>query len=319
MTEDGEGTEFAEGVDALAAFVAARAKNADERDTGGFGGERVVNIVAEVDGRLGRATGENFEQALRVGFRAGDVIGGDDAAEIFASFAAVEGVRHFVPNAAGEDSEFRFFCEALQAGARQKPFLASDEAIAIRSPIDFEEPLLHFCVLLLAAKRLDPSGRKFPIVVIAGKILPFVKLLVSDALAGEMADGLEDRFVKGFVDVDEDAIDIENDNFREFPDPCHPFLRERGSVPIFSRTPFRGVCVRLIVAHAIRTPSVRDPSCLLAANARGAPYGAVVPVRYWKCTVNAVNLRLTRVQRTYEEPIQRQEKQDRRGNLAAFA
>lgn len=65
--------------------------------------------------------------------------------------------------------------------------------------------------MLFAAKGLNPGGGQFPVVVVTGAIFPFVELFVRDTLAGEMLYRLQNRLVKGFVDIDENAVDVEDD------------------------------------------------------------------------------------------------------------
>jgi len=216
VAQNCQGAELLEGADAFTALVTAAAEDADEGHPGGFGGEGIVNVVPQVDGALGRAAIEDLQEALRVGLGPGDIFGGDNAPEICASLAPVEGVVHFIPDAAGENSEVGLFGEAPQGGKAKKPLFAVHIAIAIGAPVDFEELVLDFVVLLLTAERLHPGGGKLPIVVEAREILPLMELLVSDPLAGEMRYRLQHGLVEGFVDIDEYAVYIEDNDFGEF-------------------------------------------------------------------------------------------------------
>src|SRR5580692_5458382 len=97
----------------------------------------------------------------------------------------VKGVIELLTSTTGENGEFRLFGHTAQAGIGQEPLLPRDVTLAVFTPVKFHEFPLHLFVSVFAAEGLNPSCRKFPIIIEPGAILPAVKLRTRDPLAGK--------------------------------------------------------------------------------------------------------------------------------------
>ena len=100
----------------MAAGFAAVWQHADERDMRGFGGDRVIDIVAQIDRRGWIAPVEDNLQAFWMGLRMLHVFHCHDGLEIWAQAIAVKRVIQFVADSAGEDGKLGILCQALQYG-----------------------------------------------------------------------------------------------------------------------------------------------------------------------------------------------------------
>ena len=115
ITEDIEGAQLAEAGTTLAALFASSGKNREERDFGGLRGERVVNIVADIESLVRVAAIQDLYQAVGSGLGIRNVFDRDDCFEVAADLVAIERVIQFVPVASGENGELGFFREASES------------------------------------------------------------------------------------------------------------------------------------------------------------------------------------------------------------
>ena len=79
--EKGKRTKLAKTAGALAIAVGFGREDGDERHSGGAGGERIVNIVADVQGRRGITLAENEQETIRMRLFALYVVLGNDRAK----------------------------------------------------------------------------------------------------------------------------------------------------------------------------------------------------------------------------------------------
>jgi hypothetical protein len=210
IIEDSEGAELVEAGTTLTALYAGFGQDAEKGDSGGLRGERVVNIVADVEGFAWVATFKNFHQAVGGGLGIGDVFDGDDGFEVAADVVVFEGVIQFVPVAPGENAELRFLREARESGIAQEPLFFAHVSLAILAPVEFLEFLFYFVEGGVRAQVVYPGGGKFPIVVESGSIFPGVKFAQGDAFFGEKFHGLQGGELEGVARIHQDAIYIEN-------------------------------------------------------------------------------------------------------------
>jgi hypothetical protein len=210
IIEDSEGAELVEAGTALTALYTGFRQDAEKGDSGGLRGERVVNIVADVEGFAWVATFENFYQAFGGGLGIGDVFDGDDGFEVAADVVVFKGVIQFVPVAPGENAELGFSREARKSGIAQEPFFFAHVPLAILAPVEFLELLFYFVEGDVCAQVVYPGGGKFPIVVEAGAIFPGVEFAQGDAFFGEKFHGLQGGKLEGVTRIHEHAIYIEN-------------------------------------------------------------------------------------------------------------
>ena len=137
ITEDIEGAKLAEAGTTLAALFASSGENREEGDFGGLRGERVVNIVADVESLVGRPAIQDLYQAVGSGLRISNVFDRDDCFEVAADLVAIERVIQFVPVASGENGELGFFREARESGIAQEPFFLANIATDYLGPSKF--------------------------------------------------------------------------------------------------------------------------------------------------------------------------------------
>ncbi len=161
-----------------------------------------------------------------------------------------ESVFQFAARAAGEQGELGAPGPFFQAVVRDQPFFAGHvSGVRLCAPVEFHELRFHLFVGHRFTERRDPVGGEAPVVVVAGKILPVVDLGEGRAVPGEEMDGVDDGLVERAVDVDQDAVHIENDEFgrklHRMPFMARNSLRVSARVPALMRTkPSRGKSFR---------------------------------------------------------------------------
>lgn len=172
--------------------------------------ERVVNVVADVEGLVRSAAVEDFYQAVGSRFGIGDILDCDDCLEVAADLVAIERVIQFAPIASGENGELGSFRETRETGIAQEPFFLANIALTILTPVNFLVLLFYLVEGDIAAELVDPGSGKFPIVVEAGAIFPDVQLAEGDAFFGEEFYGLKRGQLEGAAHIYQNAIYVEN-------------------------------------------------------------------------------------------------------------
>src|SRR5580704_17606755 len=95
---------------------------------------------------------------------------------------------------------------ALEAAPRHQPAFAPHiAALSISAPINFLKFALHLRVFDGMPERGHPVGGQPPVVVISGAAIPLLNVGVGDALAGEMADRINDGPMERSPDINEHA------------------------------------------------------------------------------------------------------------------
>ena len=210
--ECAEFTEFA-GMGAMA--LAAWGKDADEGNAGVASGEGIVNVVAEIERCGGISAIENFQQSFGMGLSLGDIVHGDDAAEVLAPIPLIEGEFQLVAGTAGEDVEFVGGGPLRDLLAGDNHLFVADVAGVIGSaPIEFLEGGAGLSVGGGNAEGGGPGRGHAPVVIVAGLGFPAVELSMSDFFASEVANGFESGLPVGAANVDEDAIHVKDEDFR---------------------------------------------------------------------------------------------------------
>src|SRR6266566_4835546 len=131
----GQGAEFAETRGTLAVAVFARGDDGHEGHASVTGGQRIVNVVAEVEGGRGVTLAKDFVQTfrMRLFFR---VVHGDDDAEIFGGRPALESERKLLPGASREQIQLEAPCPFFNLPRRDHQFFVSNVSeLTIATPI----------------------------------------------------------------------------------------------------------------------------------------------------------------------------------------
>src|SRR6185312_12927852 len=210
IVENRDGAFFVEeAYEIVVARVGARS-DADEGNVCRARGAGVVHRVPDVPAFSMSERGADFVQAFGIGLGARDVIHADDWFETVGQ-EAVEGDVGFPAQAPGEDREVVALGKAIEEAVRRDPLFLEDEAVRFLALENLLEVIDNFLVGRAAAVLLNEARRELPVVVPAAAVFPVLNFFVGWPDAGEVLDGRLDRRTVGFVDVDEDAIHVEDE------------------------------------------------------------------------------------------------------------
>src|SRR6266404_4675979 len=212
--EQRESAEFSEARGALAVAVLPRRDNGQEGHAGIPRGQRIVNVVAEIKRRDGISAAKNFLQAfgVRFPFR---VVHGNDGAKISRCRPAFERKRKLLPRAPGEKIQFKPLRPPFNLFWGYHQFFVSNVArLPVAAPIKPLERYARFLISGWVAERTYPRGHHGPIIIEAGLALPRMQLGIRDALPGDVAHRLQRRAPVRSAHVNENAVHIEDQDFR---------------------------------------------------------------------------------------------------------
>ena len=177
-------------------------------------GQRIVEYIAQVKrgaaDRRRRAAAEALRDEASDCF---DVVHRHDARKQIAHAKAFERMPQFPPRAAGKQREFGALGPSLQTPRAAPASVRATRCRACRSCPNKSSETARFTsrIFHVVAQRSHPVRRQPPIIVISGAALPLLNIGVSDALAGEMPHGIDNRAVKRTVNVHQHAIHVKDD------------------------------------------------------------------------------------------------------------
>src|SRR5262252_5261128 len=99
--------------------MAVLRKHADEWEMRGLRSQGIIDVVANVQGILGVAVSENFQEPFRVRFWQFNILYGDYTCQKCATFAPVQRVVQFLARSACEDSQLGATSQRSHRGRRQ--------------------------------------------------------------------------------------------------------------------------------------------------------------------------------------------------------